>query len=296
MKNFIISLILASSSVIHTHAADLEKQLLGYWKPNMEKTIAAAKKANVKMEPFQMALIAGAVVEFEKDQLCFHNSPELINGQEVPCTVKAVDENAKTITLNLDGVDTPARLNDGKLELKLADDPWVFYDRMSEEDFERRRAAKLKEQAEFEAEEKAEKAKAMEAAWAKPIPDQPAAGKIYGKEFTVEKAVLERSGSLTLRTGKEFFADMEFGITFFNQGDLVDGSRIILNPKESNIAHITMSIKKTNLPDGETFSTKCSLRMELGTAKDGKIPGKIELRMPDKDKSFVVGSFEAEIK
>lgn len=38
------------------------------------------------------------------------------------------------------------------------------------------------------------------------------------------------------------------------------------------------------------------MRLEFGTTKNGKIPGKIHLRLPDEAGSFVVGSFEAEIK
>ena len=38
------------------------------------------------------------------------------------------------------------------------------------------------------------------------------------------------------------------------------------------------------------------MKLEFGTAKNGKIPGKIHLRLPDDAGSFVVGTFEAEIK
>jgi hypothetical protein len=38
------------------------------------------------------------------------------------------------------------------------------------------------------------------------------------------------------------------------------------------------------------------MKLEFGTAKDGKIPGKIFLRLPDEAGSFLVGTFEAEIK
>lgn len=40
----------------------------------------------------------------------------------------------------------------------------------------------------------------------------------------------------------------------------------------------------------------CSMKLEFGTAKDGKILGKIHLRLPDEERSFVIGTFEAEIK
>ena len=39
-----------------------------------------------------------------------------------------------------------------------------------------------------------------------------------------------------------------------------------------------------------------SMKQEFGTAKDGKIPGKLHLRLPDEERSFAIGTFEAEIK
>jgi hypothetical protein len=38
------------------------------------------------------------------------------------------------------------------------------------------------------------------------------------------------------------------------------------------------------------------MKQEFGTANDGKIPGKLHLRLPDEERSFVIGTFEAEIK
>jgi hypothetical protein len=45
-----------------------------------------------------------------------------------------------------------------------------------------------------------------------------------------------------------------------------------------------------------TYMREYTMKLEFGTAKDGKIPGKIHLRLPDEAGSFVVGTFEAEIK
>ena len=49
-------------------------------------------------------------------------------------------------------------------------------------------------------------------------------------------------------------------------------------------------------PEGETFFQNYTMKLEFGTAKGGKIPGKIHLRLPDEAGSFVAGTFEAEMQ
>lgn len=59
-----------------------------------------------------------------------------------------------------------------------------------------------------------------------------------------------------------------------------------------------MAIVHSQATDGEptNYLNGCSMKQEFGTAKDGKIPGKIHLRLPDEERSFVISTFEAEIK
>ncbi len=45
-----------------------------------------------------------------------------------------------------------------------------------------------------------------------------------------------------------------------------------------------------------TYLGDFSMKLEFGTAMHGKIPGKIHLRLSDEKRSFVVGTFEAQIK
>ena len=66
MHKHIITFIVAASAVFHAQAADLESQLLGYWQPDMEKTVALAKKANREMNPMTLAMLGKMVFEFQK--------------------------------------------------------------------------------------------------------------------------------------------------------------------------------------------------------------------------------------
>jgi len=46
----------------------------------------------------------------------------------------------------------------------------------------------------------------------------------------------------------------------------------------------------------EGYSSGYAMRLQFGKVKDGKVPGKIYLCLPDDQKSYVAGSFVAEIK
>ena len=102
-------------------------------------------------------------------------------------------------------------------------------------------------------------------------------------------------GSLFLRQGEV----EEFEITFRgeNVGNYA-GKTFTVKPDQENPGFgIELTFSKE--PGSFSFSTTnrgFAMRLEFGTAKNGKIPGKIHLRLPDEAGSFVVGSFEAEIK
>jgi hypothetical protein len=59
-----------------------------------------------------------------------------------------------------------------------------------------------------------------------------------------------------------------------------------------------MAVVHPQAADGEPTNhlNGYSMKQEFGTANDGKIPGKLHLRLPDEERSFVIGTFEAEIK
>jgi hypothetical protein len=79
----------------------------------------------------------------------------------------------------------------------------------------------------------------------------------------------------------------------------LDGKRFSVKRDQDEIGPtICMSYKKEGeeYPGAENYFNGFSMKLEFGTAKDGKIPGKLHLRLPDAEGSFVVGTFEAEIK
>ena len=134
---------------------------------------------------------------------------------------------------------------------------------------------------------------------AQPIPDKPAAGKVHGREFKVEKATLE-DDCLTLRQGEGFSSHLEeFEIDFRGQnGGNYAGKTFTVKPDQKAGIDITLadSGEKKGSIQTKTYLGSYTMKLEFGTAKDGKLPGKIHLRLPDEAGSFVVGTFEVESK
>ena len=298
MKKYLVTLIVAASAVIHAHAADLESQLTGYWQPDMEKTLALANKENREMDPLSQAMRGKMIFEFQKDKMVIHAPPGFKpESQAVPFTVKQADQAANSLTLNADGKEMKVRFDKEQIALNDPKTGWTIFNRMSKEDFDKRKGGAAKIEA--EGGDKAVAAGKLEEISAQPIPDKPATGKLGGKEFKVEQATLAQNGILKLRQGSGFFADLEFTIFLFGQKDGFDGKKITVKPNQDSItAHIHMGYMEEGkqLPENEIFMNKYTMKLEFGTAKDGKIPGKIHLRLPDEAGSFVVGTFEAEIK
>ncbi|GMR03603.1 MAG: hypothetical protein BMS9Abin22_104 [Gammaproteobacteria bacterium] len=134
---------------------------------------------------------------------------------------------------------------------------------------------------------------------ASPIPDQPAKGQIHGKPFVVEGGTIE-DGVLTLRQGKEGATDLEVSINLLAKKWEVPTGRRFKFEKQSgpDVPRIRISWKE----DGQSASRKqqfieqYTLLLELGQEQNRKLPGKINLVLPDETKSMVAGTFEVDIR
>lgn len=126
-----------------------------------------------------------------------------------------------------------------------------------------------------------------------------ATGKIHGVEFKVEKAEIA-NGILTLRQGSDFFPDYAVLIfLFLKEGETADGTTFNITKEQGfGSPHIHMKWKQNgqNNPKTEIFLKDYIMRLVFGKRENGRLPGKISLSLPDKDQSFVNGSFFAEIK
>lgn len=146
---------------------------------------------------------------------------------------------------------------------------------------------------------KAPAAGKLEDVSAQPIPEKPAAGKVHGREFKVEKATLEE-GCLKLRQGEGFATHLEeFEIDLSRKKvENFTGQTFTVKPDQKAGIDITLAYsgERKGSIKTRTYMRDYTMKLEFGTAKDGKLSGKIHLRLPDEAGSFVAGTFEAEIK
>jgi len=131
------------------------------------------------------------------------------------------------------------------------------------------------------------------------MPETVAGGMIHGDSFTVESASLE-NGVLTIRDGKDFFPDHALMIFLFLKKDETAGGKSFNITRTSGFSspHIHMKWRPEgkDVPETEMFTDNYVMRLEFGVMENGKLSGKIYVCLSDKTKSFVGGSFEAEVK
>ena len=128
---------------------------------------------------------------------------------------------------------------------------------------------------------------------------KPAAGKVQGREFKVEEATL-KEGCLKLRQGEGFSSHLEEFEIDLSRKKVENFSgktfTVELNQKADIDITLAYSGERKGTIKTRTYLGDYTMKLEFGTAKDGKLPGKIHLRLPAEAGSFVVGTFEAETK
>lgn len=130
------------------------------------------------------------------------------------------------------------------------------------------------------------------------IPEATAVGSIHGSGFYCERATLQ-GGHLTLRQGRSGPADLGITVQLFaQQGEELAGKSVEIPPERAPpLPKIVLRWKDDqqkavtrNIPSGY------ALRVSFGDAANGHIPGKIYIALPDENKSFVAGTFTADIR
>jgi DNA-directed RNA polymerase subunit RPC12/RpoP len=130
------------------------------------------------------------------------------------------------------------------------------------------------------------------------LPDTPAAGSVHGCGFVCERTTLE-GGTLSLRQGRTWPPDMGFTIFLTaHQGEDLAGKTVEITPDRTPPPpRIILRWKDDQQqPQKVTISGGYALKVTFGQPAHGRMPGKIFLCLPDAAKSFVGGSFDAEIR
>ena len=145
----------------------------------------------------------------------------------------------------------------------------------------------------------AAQSKAAPAAKAAPatIPSHPAQGQLHGQPFVVAASHFQ-NGALTLRQGAGP-DDPEIVILLFaEKWQTPDGQKFTVDPKSagSGVPHVHIGWKEGNKPERAVVTDKYTMQLEFGQEKNGKLPGKLYLVLPEGPRTQVAGTFDAAIR
>ena len=131
------------------------------------------------------------------------------------------------------------------------------------------------------------------------LPGTPAAGRLLGDGFRCELATLT-GGNLTLRQGPSWPPDLGLTVYLFAKaGEELSGKTVeVPHDRSPPLPKVTLRWKDDQHPKGATrnFNAGYALKVVFGDATNGRIPGTLYIALPDDAKSFVAGTFEAEIR
>jgi len=132
------------------------------------------------------------------------------------------------------------------------------------------------------------------------IPEGQANGTIGGTNFVVDTARIDKSGTaqiLSLRQGTSPSFDRELLLySHLGPGETLTGHTWTVS-QEMKGAAVPQVLKRwkstpTSPLQQKFFSAGYAMKLELGQAADGTIPGKIFLALPDPEQSVVAGIFK----
>ncbi len=128
------------------------------------------------------------------------------------------------------------------------------------------------------------------------FPDAKAAGRIHGQDFQAERAVLS-SGTLTLRQGAKGPVAFGLVINFSGvQAEVLAGKTINITSNAPLAARVTLHWQEGEQTLKDTFDTAYALRLQFADLVNNRISGSIYFCAPDEAKSYVAGTFVAEVR
>ena len=129
------------------------------------------------------------------------------------------------------------------------------------------------------------------------IPETTAAGSVHGNGFRCEKAIL-RGGLLSLNQGKSWPWDLGVAVGFFARaGEELSGKAVEIEPSRPRAPRVVLRWKdERREPVTESITHGYAMKVAFGQATNGHVPGTIYLCLPDGARSFVAGTFDAEIR
>ena len=129
------------------------------------------------------------------------------------------------------------------------------------------------------------------------FPDRTAVGEIHGRDFVCRRAVFQ-NGLLMLRSSPGRDADAAVNILVAtNAADGWEGRSFAVVTNHPGLAPgVSLFWREGDMRIMETFTNGYAMKLEFGTVASNKLSGKIYLCLPDEAKSFIAGTFTAEIR
>jgi DNA-directed RNA polymerase subunit RPC12/RpoP len=128
------------------------------------------------------------------------------------------------------------------------------------------------------------------------FPTAVAAGRIHGTNFTCDMAVLQ-GGTLTLRAGNVGGPYLGLNIFFTVQrSEDLAGIQLNITTNSPFAPRIGLRWADNKQQAGEAILSDYAMKLDFGKVSGGRIPGKIYICLPDEAKSYVAGTFQAEIR
>jgi hypothetical protein len=129
------------------------------------------------------------------------------------------------------------------------------------------------------------------------IPEAPAAGRVRNREFICEHVYLQ-NGTLALRQGPVHRPEMAVNVHLTaREAQELAGKRFNVETNNSGgMPGIVVRWGEGPLRAAEPFTNGYAMKLEFGSIEGDRVPGRIFLCLPDASKSYVAGTFTAEIR
>jgi hypothetical protein len=127
-------------------------------------------------------------------------------------------------------------------------------------------------------------------------PDAAAVGRIHGQSSTLNRAVFQ-GGVLTFRPSVRGSPDVSLVINFGGAlPEALAGNTINVTTNAEQAAGVLLRWKENGQNAKQNFDNGYALRLEMGPLANNHMPGKIYFCAPDESKSYVMGTFNVEVR
>lgn len=127
------------------------------------------------------------------------------------------------------------------------------------------------------------------------VPDAGAAGKVHGRDFICERAVLQ-NGALALRQNSPSDVSITIYLSIPDPHELGGKTFAVSTNNALGGPRIALRWKEGEVSMSQKFTNGYAMRLDFGPVTDAAVPGRVFFCAPDPEQSLVAGTFIAEIK